>query len=205
MVETQLRPRGIADERVLEAMKSVPRHAFVGPGMEQSAYGDHAMPIGEGQTISQPYMVALMTQALELHGDERVLEIGTGSGYQTAILARLAEQVFSIERMRALADRARRTLEGLGISNVAVMVGDGTVGWSEYAPFDRIIVTAGSPTVPESLLEQLKDPGVMVIPVGTQGMQELKVVVKEHGRTTIRGSGGCVFVPLVGREGWETE
>ena len=203
MVDTQLAPRGITDGRVLDAMRSIPRHIFVGPGMEQSAYGDHAMPIGHGQTISQPYMVALMTQELELSGSERVLEVGTGSGYQTAILGRLAEQVFSIERVRPLAERARELLESLKISNVAVMIGDGTVGWSEYAPFDRIIVTAGAPNVPESLLEQLGDPGIMVIPVGTQGMQELQVVVKDRGATTVHAGGTCVFVPLVGREGWE--
>ena len=202
MVETQLRARGISDERVLEAVENIPRHVFVGPGMEQSAYGDHAMPIGHGQTISQPFMVALMTQALDLSGNERVLEVGTGSGYQTAILGRLAAQVFSIERVRELADRARATLDDLGVSNVAIMVGDGTVGWSEYAPFDRIIVTAGAPSVPESLLEQLGDPGVMVIPVGSQGMQELQVVVRKEGETTTDGAGACVFVPLLGREGW---
>jgi protein-L-isoaspartate(D-aspartate) O-methyltransferase len=203
MVDTQLVPRGITDERVLAAMTSVPRHVFVGPGMEQSAYGDHAMPIGQGQTISQPYMVALMTQELQLRGNERVLEIGTGSGYQTAILAKLAAQVFSIERVRPLADRARELLEDLNISNVAILVGDGTVGWSEYAPFDRIMVTAGAPGVPESLLDQLGDPGVMVIPVGTQGMQELQMIVKDRGETTYHRAGSCVFVPLVGREGWE--
>lgn len=202
MVETQLVPRGITDEGVLDAIRSVPRHLFVGPGMEQSAYGDHALPIGEGQTISQPYMVALMTQALRLAGGERVLEIGTGSGYQTAILAKLAAQVFSVERVRALTERARETLDGLGIMNVAVMVGDGTVGWSEFAPFDRIIVTAGAPSVPESVLGQLADRGVMVVPVGSQSMQDLKVIEKRDGVTTIHGYGSCVFVPLVGKEGW---
>lgn len=202
MVDAQLVARGIADERVLEAMREVPRHLFVGPGMEQSAYGDHALPIGEGQTISQPYMVALMTQELRLTGRERVLEIGTGSGYQTAILSSLAEQVFSVERVRALAERARKTLEELHVSNVAIMVGDGTVGWSEFAPFDRIIVTAGAPDVPASLTGQLGDPGIMVIPVGTHGYQELKILEKRDGSTLVRGAGGCVFVPLLGREGW---
>lgn len=202
MVDTQLVTRGIADERVLDAMRRVPRHLFVGPGMEQSAYGDHALPIGEGQTISQPYMVALMTEALRLTGDERVLEIGTGSGYQAAILARLAAQVFSVERVRSLAERARETLEQLGVSNVVIMVGDGTVGWSEFAPFDRIIVTAGAPEIPASVLEQLGDPGIMVIPVGTQGMQQLRVVERRDGAATSHDAGGCVFVPLVGKEGW---
>ncbi len=202
MVEAQLVTRGISDESVLRVMRDVPRHLFVGPGMEQSAYGDHALPIGDGQTISQPYMVAAMTQELRLTGSERVLEIGTGSGYQTAILASLAEQVFSIERVRALAERARKALEDLRISNVAIMVGDGTIGWSEFAPFDRIIVTAGAPDVPASLAEQLADPGIMVIPVGTQGYQELRIVEKKDGSTTMRGGGGCVFVPLLGKEGW---
>jgi protein-L-isoaspartate(D-aspartate) O-methyltransferase len=202
MVEVQLVPRGITDERVLEVMRSVPRHRFVGPGMEASAYGDHALPIGHGQTISQPYMVAVMTQDLELVGSERVLEIGTGSGYQTAILAALAEQVFSVERVEALADGARKTIEALGISNVAIQVGDGTIGWKEFAPYDRIVVTAGAPDVPKSLVDQLADPGIMVIPVGTQGFQDLKIVRKENGTTHIESGGGCVFVPLVGKEGW---
>lgn len=202
MVDAQLVSRGIADAGVLAAMRELPRHLFVGPGMEQSAYGDHALPIGEGQTISQPYMVALMTEALRLSGSERVLEIGTGSGYQTAVLAELAEQVFSVERVRPLAERARDTLEQLGVMNVAIMVGDGTVGWSEFAPFDRIIVTAGAPDIPESVLEQLGDPGIMVIPVGSQGMQELQVVERRSGETTLHEAGSCVFVPLVGREGW---
>lgn len=202
MVDAQLVARGISDERVLRAMREIPRHLFVGPGMEQSAYGDHALPIGEGQTISQPYMVALMTQELKLTGGERVLEIGTGSGYQTAILAALAEQVFSVERVRSLAEKARKTLEDLRVSNVAVMVGDGTVGWSEFAPFDRIIVTAGAPEIPQSLTEQLGDQGIMVIPVGTHGYQELKILEKRDGGEVVRGGGGCVFVPLLGREGW---
>lgn len=202
MVETQLAPRGITDHRVLEAMSTVPRHRFVGPGMEASAYGDHALPIGHGQTISQPYMVAVMTQELELSGVERVLEIGTGSGYQTAILAKLAEQVFSIERIGALAESARRLIEELGITNVAIQVGDGTIGWTEFAPYDRILVTAGAPNVPKSLIDQLADPGVMVVPVGTQGFQDLKIVIKEGGKTRARSGGGCVFVPLLGKEGW---
>lgn len=204
MVDTQLVPRGITDGRVLDAMREVPRHLFVGPGMEARAYGDHALPIGEGQTISQPFMVALMTQELELSGREKVLEIGTGSGYQTAILSRLAERVFSVERVESLASRARRLLDELGTTNVAIRVGDGTIGWKEFEPYDRIIVTAGAPEVPPSLVEQLSDPGVMVVPVGSQGLQHLTVVHKEGGGTTTRDAGGCVFVPLVGREGWET-
>ena len=205
MVETQLVPRGITDGRVLEAMRTVPRHRFVGPGMEASAYGDHALPIGHGQTISQPYMVAVMTQELGLSGDERVLEIGTGSGYQTAILAELAEQVFSIERVGALAESARRLIEELGVTNVAIRVGDGTIGWTEFAPYDRILITAGAPNVPKSLIDQLADPGIMVVPVGTQGFQDLKIVTKEGGGTHTRSGGGCVFVPLLGKEGWNRE
>jgi len=205
MVETQLEPRGITDSGVLQAMRTVPRHRFVGPGMESSAYGDHALPIGHGQTISQPYMVAVMTQELELTGTERVLEIGTGSGYQTAILAELAEQVFSIERIGALAESARRLIEELGIANVAIQVGDGTIGWNEFAPYDRILVTAGAPDVPKSLIEQLADPGIMVVPVGTQGFQDLKIMTKEGGKTHAQSGGGCVFVPLLGKEGWSRE
>lgn len=202
MVQDQLVDRGIRDERVLDAMRTVPRHLFVGPGLEDSAYGDHALPIGEGQTISQPYMVALMTQELSLQGAEKVLEIGTGSGYQTAVLARLAERVFSIERVASLARRAGETLESLGAANVIVHVGDGTIGLSEFAPYDRIMVTAGAPDVPQSLLDQLADPGIMVIPVGGQGFQELKIIRRQAGATSVRDAGGCVFVPLLGREGW---
>ena len=205
MVDTQLVRRGIKDESVLRVMREVPRHLFVAPGMESRAYGDHALPIGEGQTISQPFMVALMTQALELTGRERVLEIGTGSGYQTAILSRLAEQVFSIERVEGLAAAARAVLEGLGASNVAICVGDGTIGWKEFEPYDRIIVTAGAPEVPPSLEEQLGDPGIMAVPVGSHGLQQLRIVVKSQGEVSVRDAGGCVFVPLVGKEGWSKE
>jgi len=203
MVERQLVPRGIADRRVLDAMRKVPRHMFVGPGMESSAYGDHALPIGEGQTISQPFMVALMTQELKLTGDEKVLEIGTGSGYQTALLAELADRVFSIERVESLARRAQKTIEALGYQNVLIKIGDGTIGWNEFAPFDRIIVTAGAPDVPQSLLEQLADPGTLAIPVGSRGFQELNVLERRDGIDTKRNAGGCVFVPLLGREGWD--
>jgi len=205
MVETQLLPRGITDDGVLEAMRKVPRHLFVAPGMEARAYGDHALPIGEGQTISQPFMVALMTQSLELTGHEKVLEIGTGSGYQTAILARLAEQVFSIERVQGLATRARTVLEELGAANVAIRIGDGTIGWKEFEPYDRIIVTAGAPDVPPSLVEQLAENGIMAVPVGSQGLQQLRIISKTESELEIRDSGGCVFVPLVGREGWSEQ
>jgi protein-L-isoaspartate(D-aspartate) O-methyltransferase len=203
MVETQLIPRGITDELVLRAMAEVPRHLFVSPGLESRAYGDHALPIQNGQTISQPYMVALMTQELELTGNEKVLEIGTGSGYQTAVLSRLADRVFSIERVQALARRAMEVIEDLGIHNVAMRVGDGTIGWQEFAPFDRILVTAGAPHVPQSLLDQLADPGILVAPVGSQGLQQLRIVRKEEGEIETRLGGDCVFVPLLGREGWD--
>jgi len=205
MVTRQLVPRGITDEAVLAAMGKVPRHMFVAAGMEARAYGDHALPIGEGQTISQPYMVAMMTQELRLAGAERVLEIGTGSGYQTAILAELSEQVFSMERVEGLATRARGVIEELGYSNVAIRVGDGTIGWKEFEPYDRIIVTAGAPDVPPSLVEQLADPGVMVVPVGGHGLQELRIIEKRGRGVVTRDAGGCVFVPLVGREGWGKE
>lgn len=202
MVEGQLIPRHIGDERVLAAMRKIPRHVFVGPGMEPQAYSDHALPIGHGQTISQPFMVALMTQELRLESGERVLEIGTGSGYQTAVLAELAQQVFSVERLDELAKSARKILEDLGYVNVAIMTGDGTIGWKEFKPYDRILVTAGAPRVPESLVAQLADPGLMVIPVGSQGFQELVVIRKNEGAISEAKAGGCVFVPLLGKEAW---
>jgi protein-L-isoaspartate(D-aspartate) O-methyltransferase len=202
MVESQLIPRGITDEGVLAAMLQVPRHRFVGPGMESRAYGDHALPIAEGQTISQPYMVALMTQELDLSGSEKVLEIGTGSGYQTAILSHLAERVFSVERVESLARRAREVLDELEIHNVSIRVGDGSIGWKEFEPYDRVLITAGAPRIPRSLMEQLADPGILVAPVGSQGLQELRIVRKEQGEVSIRRGGECVFVPLLGREGW---
>ena len=205
MVSRQIAGRGISDERVLAVMREIPRHLFVGRGMEQSAYTDHALPIGEGQTISQPYMVAVMTEALGLTGAEKVLEIGTGSGYQTAVLARLSDRVFSVERIEQLARRARDLIDELGIHNVSVRVGDGTIGWKEFEPYDRIIVTAGAPEVPQSLVEQLADPGVLVIPVGPASIQQLTIIDKRDGIVARRKVGGCSFVPLLGREGWEPE
>ena len=166
MVADQLRARGITDPRVLTAMGRVPRHRFVEEALAARAYGDYPLPIGEKQTISQPYMVALMTQALELVGGERVLEVGTGSGYQTAILAELAAKVYSVERIRSLADRARAILEELGYYNVLIRVGDGTLGWREEAPFDAVLVTAAAPEVPAPLVEHVKPGGRLVIPVG---------------------------------------
>ena len=204
MVESQLAPRGIKDPRVLEAMRKVPRHLFVQETQRGSAYEDYPLPIGEGQTISQPYMVALMTEALNLSGEESVLEIGTGSGYQTAVLAELACKVYSVERIPSLAGQARKTLDSLGYKNVLVRLSDGTLGWPEYAPFDRIIVTAGAPSIPEPLLEQLVEDGILVVPVGSSLSQELIQLTRyRDGSIRKRKLGGCVFVRLVGKHGWE--
>ncbi len=202
MIREQLIARDIVDERVLKAMDSVPREAFVSEALRARAYEDSPLPIGEEQTISQPYMVALMTELLRLKGDEKVLEIGTGSGYQTAILAELAGKVFSIERSFTLSQKARKNLENLGYTNVLLRVGDGTIGWAEFAPYDRIIVTAGAPDVPQSLLKQLSEGGIMVVPAGDRAHQDLKVITKTKSGLDIRSGGGCVFVPLIGREGW---
>jgi len=202
MVERQLLPRGIDDPRLLEAFLKVPRHLFVQPAMAYQAYDDNPLPIGHGQTISQPYIVALMTQALRLTGKERVLEIGTGSGYQTAILAELAAQVFSVERLEPLARQARRILDDLHYHNIAIRVGDGTLGWTEHAPYQGIIVTAGSPWIPKAYWEQLAEGGVLVIPVGDSYFQTLQVVEKREGKKVCRDEGGCTFVPLIGKYGW---
>jgi len=205
MVDTQIRARGIRDERVLAAMEKIPRHLFVEPALIEQAYNDTPLPIGEGQTISQPYIVALMTEALRLTGKEKVLEIGTGSGYQTAILAELAEQVFSIERLASLAAKARQILDHLGYYNVAIRVGDGTWGWREEAPFDAIIVTAGAPRVPSPLMEQLAVGGRLVVPVGGKFTQELYRVTRlseDPGDVETETLGGCRFVNLVGEHGW---
>jgi protein-L-isoaspartate(D-aspartate) O-methyltransferase len=187
---------------VLDAMRAVPRHLFVPEAARHAAYDDRALPIAEGQTISQPYMVAVMTQALDPAPDHRVLEIGTGSGYQTAILARLAAGVHSIERHPALAALARRTLDAMGATNVVIHVGDGTEGLPEHAPFDRILVTAGAPSVPESLQRQLAPGGRLVIPVGPASFQHLITINRVDDRFDRAESDPCVFVPLVGRFGW---
>jgi len=202
MVEEQLKARGIADSRVLDVMATVPRHLFVESALADRAYGDHALPIGERQTISQPFMVALMTQALALSGSERVLEIGTGSGYQAAILARLAARVYTVERVKALAERARTLLDHLKIYNVVIKGFDGTFGWPDEAPFDAIIVTAGAPTVPSPLIDQLKEGGRLVIPVGDRVDQRLCKVVKVGGTTRTSILTDCAFVPLIGSYGW---
>jgi protein-L-isoaspartate(D-aspartate) O-methyltransferase len=205
MVAEQLARRGIRDARVLRAMGKVPRHRFVDEALSGRAYGDYPLPIGERQTISQPYMVALMTEALELVGHERVLEIGTGCGYQTAILAELCSKVYSIERIKALADRAIRTLDSLSYYNVLLRVGDGSLGWREEAPFDAILVTAAAPTIPDPLVEQLAPKGRLVIPVGDAYSQELRKGVKEDDGMQWTDLGGCVFVKLIGDQGWPTE
>lgn len=202
MVQEQLIPRGITDEATLLAMRTVPRHLFVDDAMISSAYGDYPLPIGAGQTISQPYIVALMTQALELKGPERVLEIGTGSGYQAAVLSRICSRVYTIERIDSLLVRARKVFDKLHYHNITSRLDDGTVGWPSEAPFDAIIVTAGGPNIPEPLLEQLTDPGKMIIPVGDQYTQELQLVEKVDGEMHVRTIEFVRFVNLVGAHGW---
>ncbi|HEV8438181.1 MAG TPA: protein-L-isoaspartate(D-aspartate) O-methyltransferase [Methylomirabilota bacterium] len=204
MVDEQLARRGITDARVLEAMRRIPRHLFVDEGLAHSAYEDHPLPIGEGQTISQPYIVALMTSLLELTGREKVLEVGTGSGYQTAILGALARRVCSIERLPRLADRARATLERLAVDNVWIRVGNGALGWPDEAPFDRILVAAGGPSVPPPLEQQLAEGGRMVLPVGSPTDQVLTVVERVGGELRRRTMGECKFVKLVGKYAWES-
>ena len=203
MVEEQIIGRGIRDERVLAAMRKVPRHEFLPEAMHGNAYVDQALPIGEGQTMSQPYMVALMTQLLELTGTERVLEIGTGSGYQAAVLTELAGKVYTVERIKTLAERARAVLDRLGYRSVALKVYDGTYGWKEMSPFDAIMVTAGAPHIPDALVEQLREGGRMVIPVGDRYGQRLMKVVKTADGVLSEQSVPCVFVPLIGNHGWK--
>ena len=206
MVETQLKARDISDPRVLKAMADIPRHLFVDEGLMDQAYNDNALPISEHQTISQPYIVALMTQALELKGRERVLEIGTGSGYQTAVLASLSDRVFSIERIASLAAGARKILDALNFYNVAIRVGDGSYGWKEEAPFDAIITTAAVPDTPRHLLEQLVPGGRMVVPVGNREVQTLyKFTRSAENPEEIKKEdlGGCRFVSLIGESGWK--
>ncbi len=203
MVESQLITRGISDRRLILAMSKIPRENFIADSLKQRAYDDNPLPIGDGQTISQPYMVALMTELLELKGNEKVLELGTGCGYQTAILAQMASQVFSMERIKNLAWKAEKLLSEIGLQNVLVRVADGTLGWPEQAPYDAIIVTAGSPDIPDALVDQLADKGRMVIPVGDEHTQELYLVRKRFGRTKKKKHGGCRFVKLIGRDGWQ--
>jgi len=205
MVEEQIIGREIKDPRVIAAMKKVPRHLFVEEALQNQAYNDRPLPIGEKQTISQPYMVALMTEALTLNGKEKVLEIGSGSGYQTAILAELAQEVFSVERIRTLAVRARKILYELGYFNVEIKIFDGTFGWVEKSPFDAIMVTAGSPDIPQPLYEQLSMGGRLVIPIGDENIQDLFRITKTEGGMKKEDLGGCRFVKLVGKYGWEEE
>ena len=203
MVKRQLAGRDIKDPRVLEAMRAVPRHLFVPEAFRDRAYDDMAMGIGQGQTISQPYMVAKMTEMLELTGSERVLEVGTGSGYQSAVLAALSKEVFSIERIEALAGQARTALESAGVEGVTISVRDGTEGWPEKSPFDRILVTAAAPDMPEPLLEQLAEGGIALAPVGPLTSQQLLKVVKHGGKASREHGIFCVFVPLIGKYGFE--
>jgi protein-L-isoaspartate(D-aspartate) O-methyltransferase len=205
MVERQIADRGIDDPRVLAAMREVPRHLFVPPAGRGEAYDDRPVPIGEGQTISQPFMVAIMTALLGPRDTDRVLEVGTGSGYQAAILARLSAQVISIERHQALADAARERLRDLGIDNVTIVVADGTEGWPGGAPYSRILVTAGAPRIPDPLRAQLAQGGRLVIPVGPAGFQRLTTVERNGDRFEIAEGAACRFVPLVGRHGWDSQ
>ncbi len=202
MVAEQLRARRIRDERLLAVMGEIPRHRFVPPELVSRAYEDSPLPIGEDQTISQPFIVAEMTQALFLGGTEKVLEIGTGSGYQTAILCRLAGTVVTVERLESLSRAARAKLADLGLENVRFRVGDGTLGAPDEAPFDRVIVTAAAPDVPEPLFEQMGEDAIMVIPIGGRWEQELVVVRKERGIPRREYLGGCRFVPLLGERGF---
>jgi protein-L-isoaspartate(D-aspartate) O-methyltransferase len=205
MVDEQLKARGLRDKRLLEAFARVPRHLFVPDELRAEAYADHPLPIGLGQTISQPYMVALMIHWLRLQGHERVLEIGTGSGYETAILARLALDVYSVERIPELLVRAQARLAEVGYHNVQFTTGNGSLGWKEYAPYDGIIMSAAAPDVPSPLVDQLAEGGRMVIPVGLPQQQTLLAVEKRGGRITRRPLTSCVFVPLVGEHGWPVQ
>ncbi len=203
MVEDQLRARGILDRRVLDAMATVPRHEFMPIEQSPAAYEDRALPIGEWETISQPYIVALMTEAAGVHVGDRVLEVGTGLGYQAAVLAALGARVYTIERNAGLADEARRRLRRTGYGTaVEVIGGDGTDGYAAAAPYDAILVTAGAPRVPQTLLDQLAEGGRLVIPIGSRQVQQLHLLIKNSERVTDRVLEACQFVPLVGRQGW---
>jgi protein-L-isoaspartate(D-aspartate) O-methyltransferase len=203
MVDTQLIPRGIRDPLVLKAMGKIPREEFVPENLRESAYTDNALPIAESQTISQPYIVALMTQALELNSGDKILEIGTGSGYQAAVLAEIVEDVYTVERIPSLTERARQVLSNLGYRNVHFKVFNGTLGWPEHSPYNAIIVTAGAPDIPEPLIEQLEEGGRLVIPVGDRFGQDLLRITKTAGGRLTKDLGAVRFVNLVGEHGWE--
>ena len=203
MVQEQLIPRGISDPQVIEAMRAVPRHCFVDDALQSRAYGDFPLPISAGQTISQPYIVALMTEALKLTGSERVLEVGTGSGYQAAILSRLCSQVYTVERINLLLAGARRVFDQLRYFNIVAKLDDGTLGWPEHGPYDAIMVTAGGPEVPEPLIDQLEDGGRLVIPVGDQHLQVLQLLEKKEDGVQIKELEKVRFVDLVGEYGWK--
>jgi protein-L-isoaspartate(D-aspartate) O-methyltransferase len=203
MVRNQLISRGITDQRVLQAMSRIPRHLFIEEALEGEAYNDHPLPIGHKQTISQPYIVAMMTEALELKGGEKTLEIGTGSGYQTAILAELSRTVCTVERIRPLMERARGLLEKQGYNNVLYRTNDGSLGWKDFEPYDAIMVTAGAPKIPEPLIKQLSEGGRMVIPVGNRFGQDLIKVTRVKSVYKQQNLGGCRFVDLVGAHGWD--
>ena len=202
MVEEQIRRRGVRDGRVLSAMEAVPRHLFLPEAIRHLAYADEPLPIGEGQTISQPFIVAEMTAALRLYGAEKVLEVGTGSGYQTAILARLCREIVTVERLATLSAGAQSRLETMGIGNVTFVVGDGSLGSPEHAPFDRILSAAASPSIPSPWISQLSEGGIIVLPVGGRYEQELVRVTRVGDRTETEALGGCRFVPLVGLHGF---
>ncbi|MDP2938846.1 MAG: protein-L-isoaspartate(D-aspartate) O-methyltransferase [Candidatus Omnitrophota bacterium] len=202
MVDEQLIPRGINDNEVLNAFRNTPRHLFVPDEQKTSAYADFPLPIGNGQTISQPFIVALMTQSLNLKENDKVLEIGTGSGYQTAILAQLCEKVYSIERFDDLAEKAKKILQELDFSNITIKTGDGTLGWEEFSPFDAIIITAATPQVPQILLKQLKINGRMILPLGGVLSQMLTLIIKQKLGMETKDICPCVFVRLVGKYGW---
>ena len=205
MVRDQLRLRGIGDPRVLAAFAELPRELFIPPTRRHEAYEDRPVPIGAGQTISQPYIVAVMAEQLDVHDHHRVLDVGAGSGYQTAILARLARHVFAIERIGMLAERAQAVFDALHLDNITLTVGDGTAGWADHAPFDRIVCGAAGPDVPAAWIEQLADGGRIVMPVGSPDLQELIAVDKHAGRITRRAICGVRFVRLIGKDGWPGE
>lgn len=202
MVTQQIMRRGVVTPRVIEAFKKVPRHLFVPEQFQSHSYNDHPLPIGEGQTISQPYIVALMTDLLNLSGEDKVLEIGTGSGYQAAILAELGKEVYTIERHKLLAERAEKIFKELNYQNVKVLVGDGTKGWKEFSPYQKIIVTASAPDVPQPLFIQLDEMGKLVIPIGGRWSQDLVLIEKRKGKMIRKSVCGCVFVPLIGEYGY---